>query len=844
MTVDRPLTPKTALRGSRTAFCKGMQENARLVGAPHCTCRSGVGAQLTLEPLEARRLLTELITNGSFAANSAGWTVAGDFRADAAFTNGNTLPGYAYLAAANGALASSNNLAGSIRQSVTLPSDLSQAELTFWFKHSTQETAGTNDVLNVVIRDAANGVIQTLITQANQTNASYTQLSFDLLDYAGQTITVSFEGQTNSTLGTVFRIDDVSLDVIAAGALIAPTPVSPGIINTTGLPTVNTPVPTVRWQPTSGAAGYGVMISRLGINGYTTVYNTDTTQPYPTPIKGTTFTVPAALTAGTYRWQVRAFDNAGTPGSYSPPLYFTLATSGYNRAVGIDISNFQTVTSWSNVKTNGTAGTTTDDTSFVYAKATEGFTFNDAKFVSHANGAASAGIPLGAYHFARPGNNSAASEAQHFYDVISTRLTAGNLIPMLDFEDGSASTIALGRTALSEWVNDFGDAFYALSGLVPIVYTFVSYATSYLNTSVIRYPLWMAQYPTASANPAIPLTSGAPSGTSPWPSGAWSMWQYTSNRTVAGFTANVDSNVANADVSTFYNMFKIPSSAKGSISGTLFADANENGTRDVGEAVLAGRSVYLDADNDGTRDPGELQAVTNANGLYTFTNVPEGAHRVRQIVPAGNNATGPIVHAFQMTAGQIVTGKDFGSIALDTTPPTLITQTYEYDRSPSPITLVFSEALQSAPSPTAFTLARVDDLATPIAFTLTYNAGTQTATLTPNSALANGDYRLVIASGAAIDAAGNANAASSFDFFVLVGDLNRDRAVNFDDLLSLAQHYGSSGSATYAQGDVNDDGAVDFDDLLALAQNYGQTLVMAQVAVVPAGKRRASTRAG
>jgi hypothetical protein len=60
----------------------------------------------------------------------------------------------------------------------------------------------------------------------------------------------------------------------------------------------------------------------------------------------------------------------------------------------------------------------------------------------------------------------------------------------------------------------------------------------------------------------------------------------------------------------------------------------------------------------------------------------------------------------------------------------------------------------------------------------------------------------------------------------LYGDVNLSGAVDFDDLLLLAQNYGLSVDATWSVGDSTYDGIVDFDDLLALAQNYSQSLAV------------------
>lgn len=81
----------------------------------------------------------------------------------------------------------------------------------------------------------------------------------------------------------------------------------------------------------------------------------------------------------------------------------------------------------------------------------------------------------------------------------------------------------------------------------------------------------------------------------------------------------------------------------------------------------------------------------------------------------------------------------------------------------------------------------------------------------------NADNQLVTAPGAA---------GSDTDFWVTqlaqtrYGDTNFDKDVDFDDLVVLAQNYGSN-TATWSTGSFDGDGTVDFDDLVLVAQNYG-----------------------
>jgi hypothetical protein len=69
---------------------------------------------------------------------------------------------------------------------------------------------------------------------------------------------------------------------------------------------------------------------------------------------------------------------------------------------------------------------------------------------------------------------------------------------------------------------------------------------------------------------------------------------------------------------------------------------------------------------------------------------------------------------------------------------------------------------------------------------------------------------------------------TTIPFYVLRGDLDGNRSVDFSDLLILAQNYGKLG-LTFSQGNVNYDsyGRVNFDDLLIFAQQYRKSLAPA-----------------
>jgi hypothetical protein len=100
-----------------------------------------------------------------------------------------------------------------------------------------------------------------------------------------------------------------------------------------------------------------------------------------------------------------------------------------------------------------------------------------------------------------------------------------------------------------------------------------------------------------------------------------------------------------------------------SISGTVFGDANGDGSFEHGEGALSGRTVYIDTNNDGALDNGEVSTTSNALGQYKFSNLPAGPYRVAEVVPAGNVQTAPGKGAeWVVVLGntQNITGRDFG----------------------------------------------------------------------------------------------------------------------------------------------------------------------------------------
>jgi len=141
------------------------------------------------------------------------------------------------------------------------------------------------------------------------------------------------------------------------------------------------------------------------------------------------------------------------------------------------------------------------------------------------------------------------------------------------------------------------------------------------------------------------------------------------------FTVTVIVSDASGDVSPPASFPVSPSGAV--ISGTVFNDANGDGSQDNGEAGLGDVQVYADLGNVGYFVAGDPTTTTNAAGGYSLGGLATGNYIVRQVAPSGFNQTAPangFGHHVSVFLGQDLSGQNFGDQS--TTPqPAAITGT-------------------------------------------------------------------------------------------------------------------------------------------------------------------------
>lgn len=144
---------------------------------------------------------------------------------------------------------------------------------------------------------------------------------------------------------------------------------------------------------------------------------------------------------------------------------------------GLDVSNWQGVINWPQVKADGYQ--------FAIVKATEGRNIVDADFAANWAGAKAVGLVRGAYCFTRPEQGDPEAQAAYFVQTVGAwepgDLAAGDFETPGGASDESAFALA--------WLGNVAKAI----GFDPLVYCAEYWASSRLkDPRMAEYPLWLA----------------------------------------------------------------------------------------------------------------------------------------------------------------------------------------------------------------------------------------------------------------------------------------------------------------------------------------------------------------
>ena len=102
----------------------------------------------------------------------------------------------------------------------------------------------------------------------------------------------------------------------------------------------------------------------------------------------------------------------------------------------------------------------------------------------------------------------------------------------------------------------------------------------------------------------------------------------------------------------------------GDVSGTIFEDLNQNGSRDGSESgVAAGWRVFIDTNLNGAFNTGEPTGQTNVDGDYLITGVQAGLRRLSIEIPLGWTPTKPLSQDVTVENGKETKKADFFAFA-------------------------------------------------------------------------------------------------------------------------------------------------------------------------------------
>jgi GH25 family lysozyme M1 (1,4-beta-N-acetylmuramidase) len=168
-----------------------------------------------------------------------------------------------------------------------------------------------------------------------------------------------------------------------------------------------------------------------------------------------------------------------------------------------------------------------------------------------------------------------------------------------------------------------------------------------------------------------------------------------------------------------------------------------------------------------------------------------------------------------------------GLRVVDVTNPSITAGDFHFETAPQQVRISFSENVQASIDVGDITITNLADNTNVSVTGTTYDSGANIAGWSIPANPPAGNYRAVLAPAGVTDPAGNPLAAgTTVDFFILPGDVNRDRMVDTSDFNVLAGHFGVSG-AVFSQGDLNLNTVVDSSDFNTLVAGFGSRLAPA-----------------
>jgi lysozyme len=238
----------------------------------------------------------------------------------------------------------------------------------------------------------------------------------------------------------------------------------------------------------------------------------------------------------------------GLVASACAPLGSTGPMSGpYAKTIwGPDVSNYQhpngASINWRAVRMQGAR--------FAFVKMSEGSTYVNPYAHTDIAGALSAGLYVGAYHFARPRLplSTAASDAKLFASQLGNVRISGYLPPVLDIETNGGLT----PVNVTAWTRSFLSTLQAAIGRPPMIYSGSWFWRAYMGnpSGFSQYPVWIADYEPANTGPTLfgDFTYST-------------FWQYSDSAKMNGIADAVDSSFFHGSLTQLQELAYVPVTA-------------------------------------------------------------------------------------------------------------------------------------------------------------------------------------------------------------------------------------------------------------------------------------------